>query len=79
VKNITVSVPDEVYRDARIIAAERGGSVSALVVSYLRALSRRTREYARLEAQQQEVQDEIRRFRAGNRLDREAVHDRAVR
>ena len=38
-KNITVSVPDDVYRDARIRAAERGSSVSALVAEYLRSLS----------------------------------------
>jgi plasmid stability protein len=30
-KSITVSVPDDVYRAARIRAAERGSSVSALV------------------------------------------------
>jgi hypothetical protein len=30
VKSITVTVPDEVYRQARIRAAERGTSVSAL-------------------------------------------------
>jgi plasmid stability protein len=39
VKNITLSVPDEVYRAARIRAAERGTSVSALVARYLEELS----------------------------------------
>lgn len=34
-KNITVSVPDEVYRQARIRAAERDTSVSALVREFL--------------------------------------------
>ena len=79
VKNITVSVPDDVYRDARVAAAECDTSVSALVVSYLRGLSERTREFARLEAQQHEVQAQIARFRAGDRLSRDQVHDRAVR
>jgi hypothetical protein len=79
VKNITVSVPDDVYRDARVAAAERGGSVSALVVGFLRSLSDRRREFDRLEAQQQEVLAEIARFRASDRLDRDEVHDRAVR
>jgi hypothetical protein len=78
-KNITVSVPDEVYRDARIAAAERGSSVSALVVGYLQSLSERTREFTRLEAQQHQIQAEIDRFRGGDRLDRDAAHDRAVR
>jgi plasmid stability protein len=79
VKNITVSVPDEVYRDARVAAAERGSSVSALVVRYLRSLSERTREFTRLEAQQHQIQAEISRFRGRDRLDRDAAHDRAVR
>jgi len=79
VKNITVSVPDEVYRAARIRAAELGRSVSALVADYLRSLSERESEFSRLEAQQRRVQGEIDRFRAGDRLDRDAVHARAIR
>ena len=42
-KNITVTVPDDVYRNARIRAAERGTPVSALVGEYLRSLSGRGR------------------------------------
>ena len=79
VKNITVTVPDEVYRAARIRAAEDGSSVSALVGGYLRSLSDREAEFARLEAQQQQVQREIDRFRAGDRLGRDELHERAVR
>ena len=78
-KNITVSVPDDVYRAARVSAAEHGTSVSALVSDYLRSLSEREAEFARLEAQQQRVQRRIDRFRAGDRLDRDAIHARAVR
>ena len=78
-KNITVTVPDDVYRTARIRAAERGTSVSALVGEYLRSLSGRGAEFSRLEAQQKRVQHEIERFRARDRLDREQLHDRAVR
>ena len=78
-KNITVSVPDEVYRSARIRAAERGSSVSAMVGDYLRSLSAGEAEFARLEAQQRRVQRQIRRFRAGDRLDRDQVHARALR
>jgi plasmid stability protein len=79
VKNITVTVPDEVYRAARIRAAERGTSVSALVGEYLRALSGREPEFSRLEAQQKRIQSQIGRFSAGDRLDRDQLHDRAVR
>ena len=79
VKNITVSVPDHVYRNARVAAAQRDTSVSALVVTYLERLSGWMEEFARLEALQHEVQAEIGQFRADDRLGREEVHDRALR
>jgi len=79
VKNITVTVPDDVYHEARVRAAERGSSVSALVGDFLRTLSERDREFARLEAQQQAVQQRIGRFRAADRLSRDDLHQRAVR
>ena len=78
-KNITLSVPDDVYRDARVRAAERGSSVSALVAEYLRSLSDREAQFDRLEAQQHQVQREIDRFSARDRLDRDEIHDRALR
>jgi molecular chaperone GrpE (heat shock protein) len=78
VKNITVSVADDVYRTARIRAAELGKSLSALVAEFLNSLSERETEFARLEAKQQRVQGEIRNFRARDRLSRDDVHDRAV-
>lgn len=77
--NITVSVPDDVYRAARVRAAEQGSSVSALVAEYLRSLSAREAEFARLEALQLGVQRQIERFSARDRLDREELHERAVR
>lgn len=64
---------------ARIRAAERGTSVSALVADYLRSLSPGGDEFARLEAQQHQVQAEITSFRAADRLGRDALHTRAVR
>ena len=66
-KNITLSVPDDVYREARVRAAERGSSVSALVAEYLRSLSDREAQFDRLEAQQHQVQREIDRFSARKR------------
>lgn len=79
VKNITVSVPEDVYRAARVRAAEDGSSVSALVTHYLRSLEERESEFSRLEAQQDQVFTEIGRFRAGDRLGRDELHSRAVR
>jgi plasmid stability protein len=78
-KNITVSVPDEVYRDARIRAAERGTSVSALVAEYLTSLSERDAEFERLEAQRRHVVEGIRQFSGADRLSRDEIHSRSVR
>jgi hypothetical protein len=79
VKNLTVSVPDEIYRLARVRAAEGGSSVSALVTAYLRSLGDREAEFSRLEVQQEQVLSEIGGFRARDRLDRDELHRRAVR
>lgn len=79
VKNLTVSLPDAVYRNARIAAARRDTSVSALVVAYLQGLSDRMDEFGRLESLQREIQAEIGQFRGADRLSRDEVHNRAVR
>ncbi|MCY7302609.1 MAG: hypothetical protein LH654_06155, partial [Thermoleophilia bacterium] len=70
-RNITVSVADDVYRAARIRAAEDGTSISALVARYLVSLAGADAEKKRLEVQQRRVQREIKRFRAGDRLGRD--------
>jgi plasmid stability protein len=80
VANITVTVPDEVYRAARIRAAERDSSVSALVAEFLRSLSDREAEFERLRAQQRAVQKTIDpRFKASDRLSRDELYSRAIR
>jgi plasmid stability protein len=79
VRNITVAVPDDVYRAARIRAAEEGRSVSGMVAAYLRSLTGADAEFARMEEQQRRIQGQIRRFRATDRLARDEVHDREVR
>ena len=79
-KNITVSVPEEVYRRARVKAAERDTSVSALVREFLANLDAGESDFERGKRLQDEVLATIRRFRGGNRLTRDAVHRRrAVR
>ncbi len=79
VKNITVAVPEHVYRAARVVAAEQDTSVSALVARYLEKLSSADDEFDRLEAMQRRVQAEITNFRARDRLGRDEVHERALR
>jgi hypothetical protein len=46
VKNITISVDDAIYRAARICAAERGTSVSAMVKAYLTEITETTPDHA---------------------------------
>ncbi len=75
-KNITVSVDDETYRLARIRAAERETSVSALVRHFLGGLAAGGAEADRLLHQERELRERIEQFRAGDRLTRDAVHER---
>lgn len=78
--NVTVTVPDDVYRAARITAAERDTSVSALVAEFLGSLSGRDAEFARLAALQQEIFSQISRdFKASDNLSRDELYDRAAR
>jgi Family of unknown function (DUF6364) len=78
-KNITVSVSEDVYRAARVHAAEQGTSLSRLVAEYLGSLAQGGGDFERLAAQQQRIQAEVESFSAGERLGREGVHARAIR
>lgn len=75
-KNITLSVDDETYRLARIAAAERNTTVSALVRDYLRTFARR--DGGDLDPAQAlfSALDRAQGFRAADRLTREEAHDR---
>lgn len=77
--NITVAVSDEVYRQARVKAAQRGRSVSSLVAEFLTSLDDGGDAFDRLLAQQEEILADIKEFRAGDRLGRDEVHERAIR
>ena len=75
-KNITVSLPDDIYRQARIKAAERDTSVSALVREFLLKLGREESDFERRRRLQTEVLDTLESFRAADRLTREELHQR---
>lgn len=77
-KNITVAVPDDVYRLARIRAAETGTSVSSLVAEFLRGFTADDEEFDRLARQQKRITAGLGVFSASDRLDRTEVHERAV-
>jgi hypothetical protein len=79
VKNVTIALPAEVYRRARIKAAQRDTSLSALVRDYLIGVAREDSDFERRKRLQDEVLRSIRRFRAANRLKREALHERPRR
>ncbi len=77
-KNITVSLDDELYRRARIRAAQEDTSVSAVVRRFLIEFASEGTEFDRLKRQEQELRAQIQEFRASDRLQREAVHERHV-
>ena len=73
-KNVTISLPDDVYRRARIKAAERSTSVTTLVREIL--IAQDESDFDRRKRLQDEVIGAIRNFRAGDRFSREKVHSR---
>jgi plasmid stability protein len=75
-KNITVSLDDDIYRRARVRAAELDTSVSALVKKYLVELAGQETEFERRRRLQNETIATIRSFSARNRLSRDEVHER---
>jgi hypothetical protein len=80
VKNITVTVDEALYHQARIKAAERRTTVSALVRSYLEQLVAADSRFENLQREQADVIAAVRQahpgFTAGNRLSRSEVHER---
>jgi hypothetical protein len=75
-KNITVSVDDETYRQARMKAAELDTSVSALVRRFLVELAAGENDTERLRRQERALRERITSFTAGDRLSREDLHRR---
>jgi hypothetical protein len=75
-KNVTVSVDDETYRRARIKAAERETSISALVKRFLMQLGSEESGSTLLEREERELRARIDAFKAGDRLSRDDAHRR---
>jgi hypothetical protein len=76
VKNITVTLDDEIYRRARMKAAERDTSVSALVREFLIDLASEGSEFQRLERLERALREQITDFDGSDRLSRDEVHER---
>jgi phage shock protein A len=76
VRNITVSVDDETYRQARIKAAEKATSVSSLVKAFLTTLASAESDVERLKREERTLRARILEFRASDRISRDEVHER---
>ena len=75
-RNITVAIDDETYRRARVAAAERDTSVSALVKGFLQQLGSQETESERLKRKEREIRSQISAFSASGRLSRDELHRR---
>jgi hypothetical protein len=75
-KNITVSLDDETYRRAHMIAAQRDTSVSALVKRFLLELGSSETETERLKREERVLRGSITPFQASDRLPRDDLHRR---
>ena len=79
-KNITVSVDDDIYHSARVRAAERKTSVSALVKKFLREVVLEDSPFDKLARQETDLRRRLKSrpetFRAGDRLTRDEAHAR---
>ena len=75
-RNITVSVDDETYRRARVVAAERDTSISKLVKEFLSGLTNKESEFDRMKAREKELRERITSFTASDRLSRDELHER---
>lgn len=82
-KNITITVDDEVYRLARIKAAEQSTSISAMFKAYLLRMVHSEgaeTDFQRLQREEEELRAELRASRLGlnpaHNLSREELHTR---
>jgi hypothetical protein len=75
-KNITLSIDDDTYRLARIAAAKRSTTVSALVRDYLQSVARSADESTEATESLFKALDRARGFRASDRMSRERAHER---
>lgn len=67
-----------IYRRARMLAAERDTSISALVKDYLISLGAGESEGERLIREERALREQIKSFRASDRVSRDSLHDRRL-
>ncbi len=76
VKNITLSVPDEIYRRARIKAAERDTSVSAVVAAYLKTFAAGDTDSESQKRRMLLAREKLGHYEVGRRVQRDELHER---
>ena len=75
-RNVTISLPDDIYRQARIAAAELDSSLSAWVRALLIEKIEAKSNFNRLKALQDAVIESIESFKGGDRLSRDELYRR---
>jgi plasmid stability protein len=75
-KNITVSVDEDTYRRARIKAAEKDTSVSALVRKFLTELAAEESDPERLLREERNLRSRVTNFSASDRVSRDELYGR---
>ncbi len=75
-RNITVTVSDDIYRAARVRAAAEDTSVSAVVREFLIGFAQAETEHERLKKAELNLRQQVGSFAAGDRLPREDLHMR---
>ncbi|MBO6637344.1 MAG: hypothetical protein JJ920_05355 [Roseitalea sp.] len=73
-KNVTISLDDDLYRRARILAAEEDTTVTAMLRAYLEEKTRQKEECERLLKLQNDTIAQIKSFSASGRLTREELY-----
>ena len=74
-KDLTISLDDETYQRARMIAVERG---TALVQNFLVELASGESKTERLKSEERALRERIKTFRASGRLSRDDVCSRGA-
>jgi hypothetical protein len=79
-KNITVSVYDDIYHKVRIRAAERKSTISAMVKDFLVKIVEEDSSFDRLKREEDELRQSLLKggfvFSAEDRSSRDDLHDR---
>jgi hypothetical protein len=79
-KNITVSVDDDIYHRARVCAAEQKSTISGLVKKFLAQVVEEESEFERMRREEELLRQRLRRegvvFSAGERIARDDLHER---